>query len=174
MSCGVGRRHGSYPKLLWLWRRLAATAHSTPSLGTSICRGCSPKKTPPKKNKNSRVKGVGRWGEPLDTKSAVGNPISSGPWQASLPSQDCEANRVHLRQHLALSQVLARSLPPHWTLPRETAVSLFPQSYENCLWLQSEDYKNKTLAPPSPGRQQAKLITVKYLPYLDSELLFPY
>ena len=26
MSCGVGRRRGSDPKLLWLWRRLAATA----------------------------------------------------------------------------------------------------------------------------------------------------
>ena len=26
MSCGVGRRRGSDPMLLWLWRRLAATA----------------------------------------------------------------------------------------------------------------------------------------------------
>jgi len=26
MSCGVGRRSGSDPALLWLWRRLAATA----------------------------------------------------------------------------------------------------------------------------------------------------
>ena len=26
MSCGVGRRHGSNPKLLWLWRRLVAAA----------------------------------------------------------------------------------------------------------------------------------------------------
>ena len=26
MSCGVGRRCGSGPALLWLWRRLAATA----------------------------------------------------------------------------------------------------------------------------------------------------
>ena len=26
MSCGVGRRHGSDPALLWLWYRLAATA----------------------------------------------------------------------------------------------------------------------------------------------------
>ena len=26
MSCGVGRRHGSDPALLWLWRRLAAKA----------------------------------------------------------------------------------------------------------------------------------------------------
>ena len=26
MSCGVGRRQGSEPALLWLWHRLAATA----------------------------------------------------------------------------------------------------------------------------------------------------
>ena len=26
MNCGVGRRHSSDPKLLWLWRRPAATA----------------------------------------------------------------------------------------------------------------------------------------------------
>ena len=26
MSCGVGRRHGSDPTLLWLWCRLAAGA----------------------------------------------------------------------------------------------------------------------------------------------------
>ena len=26
MSCGIGRRRGSDPALLWLWHRLAATA----------------------------------------------------------------------------------------------------------------------------------------------------
>jgi len=26
VSCGVGRRHGLDPALLWLWRRLVATA----------------------------------------------------------------------------------------------------------------------------------------------------
>ena len=26
MSCGIGRRRGSDPVLLWLWRRLAAAA----------------------------------------------------------------------------------------------------------------------------------------------------
>ena len=26
MSCGIGRRHGSDPTLLWLWCRLASTA----------------------------------------------------------------------------------------------------------------------------------------------------
>ena len=30
MSCGVGRRHCLDPALLWLWRRLAATAPIQP------------------------------------------------------------------------------------------------------------------------------------------------
>ena len=30
MSCGVGRRRGLDPALLWLWRRLAATAPIRP------------------------------------------------------------------------------------------------------------------------------------------------
>ena len=30
MSCGVGRRGGSDPKLLWLWCRLAAVAPIRP------------------------------------------------------------------------------------------------------------------------------------------------
>ena len=30
MSCGVGRRRGSDPALLWLWRRPAATAPIEP------------------------------------------------------------------------------------------------------------------------------------------------
>ena len=33
MSCGVGRRHGSDPVLLWLWHRLAATAPIRPLTG---------------------------------------------------------------------------------------------------------------------------------------------
>ena len=30
MSCGVGRRHGSDPVLLWLWRRPEGTAPIRP------------------------------------------------------------------------------------------------------------------------------------------------
>ena len=30
MSCGVGRRRGSDPMLLWLWHRLASTAPIRP------------------------------------------------------------------------------------------------------------------------------------------------
>ena len=54
MSCGVAHRCGLDSALLCLWRRLAATAlASTPSLGTSICYGCGPKKTKNEnKNKN--------------------------------------------------------------------------------------------------------------------------
>lgn len=69
---------------------------------------------------------------------------------------------------------LLHPLPLPWTLPWETAVSLFQQSYENCLWLQFEDYENKTLAPPSPRLQHAKMIIVKCLPYLYREVLSPY
>ena len=37
--------------LLWLWRRPAATAPMTPSLGTSICHGCGPQKQKKKKGR---------------------------------------------------------------------------------------------------------------------------
>ena len=33
MSCGVGRRRGSDPALLWLWRRLAAMTPIRPLAG---------------------------------------------------------------------------------------------------------------------------------------------
>ena len=37
MSCGVGRRHGSDPMLLWLWRRPVATAPIPPQAWESPC-----------------------------------------------------------------------------------------------------------------------------------------
>ena len=49
MSCGLGRRHDLDPPLLW---PAATVPDSTPSLGTSICHGCGPKKT--KKPQQSR------------------------------------------------------------------------------------------------------------------------
>ena len=50
VSCGVGRRCGLDLALLWLWGRPTTTAPiQTPSLGTSICHGCSPEKRPKKK-----------------------------------------------------------------------------------------------------------------------------
>ena len=52
-SCGVGCRHGLDPALLWLWCKLAAVALIQPSLGTSVCCECVPKKkTKTKKQKN--------------------------------------------------------------------------------------------------------------------------
>ena len=49
--CHCGQRCG-LGLVLWLWHRPAATADLTPSLGTSICHGCSPKKTKKKKRKS--------------------------------------------------------------------------------------------------------------------------
>ena len=42
VSCGVGCRRGSDPTLLWLWHRPALIQPL--GLGTSICRGSSPRK----------------------------------------------------------------------------------------------------------------------------------
>ena len=46
-----GHRCHSDPALLWLWHRLEAAA---PSLGTSICQRCDPKKNQKKKKKKPR------------------------------------------------------------------------------------------------------------------------
>ena len=56
MSCGVGCRPGSG---LWLWRIGSCSSDLTPSLGTSICCGCSPKKRGKKKKKKKKKE----WGE---------------------------------------------------------------------------------------------------------------
>ena len=47
MSCGVGRRRSS--DLAWLWLVSSYSSDSNPSLRTSICCRCSPKKTKKKK-----------------------------------------------------------------------------------------------------------------------------
>ena len=45
MICGVGRRGGSDPALLWLWRRLAATAPIRPlAWEPPYATGSGPKK----------------------------------------------------------------------------------------------------------------------------------
>ena len=49
MSCGVGRRHGLDPELLWLWCRLAAEALIQPlawepPYATSVALKCKKKK----------------------------------------------------------------------------------------------------------------------------------
>ena len=54
MSCGVGRRHGLDPLLLWLWCRPAAVALIQP-LGWNFCMPqVWPVKNPPQKNTNFR------------------------------------------------------------------------------------------------------------------------
>ena len=50
VSCGVGCRRGSDPSLLWLWRRLAATAPIGPlARKPPYAVGAALEKTPPKK-----------------------------------------------------------------------------------------------------------------------------
>ena len=63
---GVGRRHGSDPALLWLWRRLAATAPIRPlawelpyAVGAAQEMAKRPKTN--KKNKNIGVPVVVQW-----------------------------------------------------------------------------------------------------------------
>ena len=53
VSYSVDRWCGSDPALLWLWHRLAAVRLIRSSLGTFICRGCSPKKWKKKKKLHS-------------------------------------------------------------------------------------------------------------------------
>ena len=55
MSCGVGRRCHSDLLLLWLWQAIGYSSDWTPSLGTSICCRCDPKKTN-NNNNNNKVK----------------------------------------------------------------------------------------------------------------------
>ena len=76
MSCGVGHRRGLDPTLLWLWRRLAATADSNPSLGTSICQGSSPRKGK-KTKKKKKLTITLRWDFLWE------------PWDLGKPAFDC-------------------------------------------------------------------------------------
>ena len=50
VSCGVGRRRGSYPALLWLWHRLVAAAPIWPlAWKPPHAAGCGPEKKKKKK-----------------------------------------------------------------------------------------------------------------------------
>ena len=55
MSCAVSRGHGSGLSLLWLWLWLAVVAPIFPSLETSICHGCGPKKQKPKPKPKKKI-----------------------------------------------------------------------------------------------------------------------
>ena len=53
MSCGVGRRHGSDPLLLWLWHRPAAVAPIVPlAWEPPYAAGATLKKQKTKKKEN--------------------------------------------------------------------------------------------------------------------------
>ena len=53
MSCGVGRRRGLYPKLLWLWHRPVATASIQPLAWEPPCSaGAALEKAKKTKKKN--------------------------------------------------------------------------------------------------------------------------
>ena len=57
MSCGVGRRCGSDPELLWLWLQAGGySSDLTPSLGTSTCGGIGPRNGKKTKRKYQRAK----------------------------------------------------------------------------------------------------------------------
>ena len=66
MSCGVGRRRGSDPALLWLWRRLVATAPIRPlawepPYAAEAAQRNSKKKKQKKKKKMWGVSVVAQW-----------------------------------------------------------------------------------------------------------------
>ena len=73
MSCGVGRRGGLDPALLWLWHGLVATApiRPLPSLGTSICRRCGPRKDKNKTKQNKFLGTLWNFGEQEKKNSLV-------------------------------------------------------------------------------------------------------
>ena len=57
MSCGIGRRCGSDPALLWLWRRLAATAPFRPlAWEPPYAAGAALEKEKKTKNNNNNKK----------------------------------------------------------------------------------------------------------------------
>ena len=57
MSCGVGRRRGSDPSLLWLWHRLVATGPIRPlALEPPHAVGAAPEKAKRPKKKKKRPK----------------------------------------------------------------------------------------------------------------------
>ena len=57
MSCGVGRRRGLDPKLLWLWHRLEATAPIGPlAWEPPYAVGAALKKIKKRKKKREREK----------------------------------------------------------------------------------------------------------------------
>ena len=61
MSCGVGHRCGSDPTLLWLWRRLAATAPIPPLAWEPPMPWEQPKKWQKRQKKKKEADHLNRW-----------------------------------------------------------------------------------------------------------------
>ena len=59
MSCGVGRRHRWDPMLLWLWRRLAATASIKQAWEPPYATGAALENTKKKKKKKPKQNPIG-------------------------------------------------------------------------------------------------------------------
>jgi len=56
VSCDVGRRHGSDPALLWLWRRLAAMAPIRPLAWEHPCAAGAAQEMAKKERKEKKKK----------------------------------------------------------------------------------------------------------------------
>ena len=66
MSCGVGRRHGSDPVLLWLWRRPAAASPMGPLAWELPCAvGVALKQKDQKKKKKINSLALVQWSKVL-------------------------------------------------------------------------------------------------------------
>ena len=78
MSCGVGRRCSLDPLSLWLWCRPAAVPPiQAPSLGTSICRMCGPKK--------QSINTIGSWMTLIFSSPSHISPMNSRPFYPTPP-----------------------------------------------------------------------------------------
>ena len=116
MSCGVGLRHSLDLELLWLWCIPAAAApiqsgivvavayagscssDSTPSLGTSICWGCSPKK------KQEIIKVGTNWSRVVNKKNS---------WERDMRTKQKE-HQVGSQEPWVLRQIFAYEIRSFW------------------------------------------------------------
>ena len=77
MSCGVGRRRGLDPALLWLWRRPAATAPSRPlAWEPQKAKGAAQRKRKKKKKKKKKLNHTKEWRSSLGTQQVKDPPLS--------------------------------------------------------------------------------------------------
>ena len=148
MSCGVDHRCSSDPTLLWLWCRLAVIAPDwTPSLGTSICHRCSPKKT-----KKKKVLGQ-CW---LLPSPCTEPPVTCAPPALRFMTTENLKHRSFSLQWLqpgntafffSLSGFVC-SPPPESQCP-QTRVAFHPQQRQDSVWVKSPEMVSHRPQPPS-------------------------